>query len=162
VSDHHQGEARIPKTPPSLPAAARCPYHTPVPTFKISVQTGRRAEMVEITSDVQRIVDECGMRDGIVTIYCPHTTAAVTINENADPDVKRDILAFLGELIPKEGHFRHGEGNSDSHIKAILTGLSAQVIVTRERLALGTWQGIYFCEFDGPRDRQVWVHVAAD
>lgn len=115
--------------------------------------------MVEITGDVQRVVDEAGIVDGVVTVFCPHTTAAITINENADPDVKRDVLAFLGQMIPREAGFRHAEGNSDSHIKAVLTGPSTQVIVSRERLALGTWQGIYLCEFDGPRQREVWVNV---
>ena len=118
-----------------------------------------RQQMVEITSSVQRVVDESGVADGVVTIFCPHTTAAVTINENADPDVKRDILDFLERMIPKEAGFRHGEGNSDSHIKAVLTGPSTQVIVMRERLALGQWQGIYLCEFDGPREREIWVNV---
>jgi len=128
-------------------------------TYNIKVRTTGRRQMVEITNDVQRIVDETGVADGVATIYCPHTTAAVTINENADPDVKRDVMDFLGRLIPREAGFRHGEGNSDSHIMAVLTGPSTQVIVSRERLALGRWQGIYLCEFDGPREREVWVNV---
>jgi secondary thiamine-phosphate synthase enzyme len=128
-------------------------------TYNIKVRTGARRQMVEITNDVQRIVDESGVADGIATVYCPHTTAAVTINENADPDVKRDVMDFLGRLIPQEAGFRHVEGNSDSHIMAVLTGPSTQVIVMRERLALGRWQGIYLCEFDGPREREVWVNV---
>lgn len=128
-------------------------------TYNIKVQTGARRQMVEITDDVQRIVNESGVADGIATIFCPHTTAAVTINENADPDVKRDILDFLGRLIPQDAGFQHAEGNADSHIMSVLTGPSTQVIVSRNRLALGRWQGIYMCEFDGPREREVWVNV---
>lgn len=128
-------------------------------TYNIKVHTGARRQMVEITNDVQRIVDESGVQDGVVTVFCPHTTAAVTINENADPDVKRDIQDFLGRLIPKDAGFQHAEGNSDSHIMSVLTGPSLQVIVSRGRLALGRWQGIYFCEFDGPRERETWVNV---
>ena len=133
-----------------------------MPTYRIEVPTGQREQMVEITGDIQRIVDESGVADGVVTVFCPHTTAAVTINENADPDVKRDVVRFLSQLIPQQADFRHAEGNSDSHIKTILTGPSLQVIVARERLALGTWQGIYLCEFDGPRRREVWVNVLRD
>lgn len=128
-------------------------------TYNIKVHTGQRRQMVEITNDVQRIVDESGMAEGVATIYCPHTTAAVTINENADPDVKRDILDFLGRMVPQDAGFQHAEGNSDSHILTVLTGPSTQVIVSRNRIALGRWQGIYLCEFDGPREREVWVNV---
>ncbi|HEY3269225.1 MAG TPA: secondary thiamine-phosphate synthase enzyme YjbQ [Armatimonadota bacterium] len=128
-------------------------------TYKVSVQTGVRDQMVEITNDVQRVVDESGLQEGVVTVFCPHTTAGIAINENADPDVKRDVLAFLGALIPQDSGFRHSEGNSDAHIKAILTGASLQVIVRGGRLALGTWQGVYLCEFDGPRSREVWVNA---
>jgi secondary thiamine-phosphate synthase enzyme len=128
-------------------------------TYIIKVRTGARRQMVEITNDVQRVVDQSGVEDGVATVYCPHTTAAVTINENADPDVKRDILDFVGRLVPKEAGFQHAEGNSDSHILAVLTGPSTQVIVARERLALGRWQGVYLCEFDGPREREIWVNV---
>jgi len=115
--------------------------------------------MVEITREVEQALREQGFDEGVATVYCPHTTAAITINENADPDVQRDIVAFLGRLIPREAGFRHAEGNSDSHIKTVLTGPSTQVIVSGGRLMLGTWQGIYLCEFDGPRHREVWVYV---
>lgn len=115
--------------------------------------------MVDITREVREAVRASGVADGIATVYCPHTTAAITINENADPDVQRDITAFLKRLIPPSAEFRHAEGNSDSHIKTILTGPSTQVIVSEGRLMLGTWQGLYLCEFDGPRHREVWVFV---
>ncbi|HEY3412679.1 MAG TPA: secondary thiamine-phosphate synthase enzyme YjbQ [Armatimonadota bacterium] len=126
---------------------------------KISVRTAAREQMVDITRQVQQAVQDGGGADGVVTVFCPHTTAAVTINENADPDVQRDVLAYLGRLIPREAGFRHAEGNSDSHIKTVLTGPSVQVIVEGGTLMLGTWQGIYLCEFDGPRNREVWIYT---
>lgn len=127
--------------------------------IRLSVRTSVREEMVEITRAVQEAVRESGVANGIATVYCPHTTAAITINENADPDVRRDMTAFLKRLIPQSPEFQHAEGNSDSHIKTSLTGPSTQVIVQEGRLMLGTWQGIYLCEFDGPRSREVWVYV---
>lgn len=134
-----------------------------MPTFKLAVPTDRRETMVDITAQVQRVVDESGVREGVATVFCPHTTAAMTINENADPDVQRDVLLYTGEAIPREyPGFRHGEGNSDAHIKASLFGPSVQVIISGGRLMLGTWQGIYFCEFDGPRRREAWVSVIRD
>lgn len=126
---------------------------------KISVKTERREQMVDITKPVAKAVAELGATDGVATVFCPHTTAAITINENADPDVQRDILTYLAGLIPREAGFQHSEGNSDSHIKTVLTGPSTQVIVQNGRLLLGTWQGIYLCEFDGPRTREVWIYV---
>jgi secondary thiamine-phosphate synthase enzyme len=116
--------------------------------------------MIDVTDRVQKAVNEKGVQDGVVVVYVPHTTAAVTINENADPDVKHDLLKKLEELIPKrEPYYQHGEGNSDSHLKTQLTGNSAMVIIDKGKLVLGTWQGIYFCEFDGPRERELHIKV---
>ena len=124
------------------------------------VQTRRRAEFVEITAKVRQAVKEAGLKSGACVVYCPHTTAAITIQENADSDVVHDLLLWLNEHIPKEvPGFRHAEGNSDSHIKSSLVGSSATVIVENGDLILGTWQGIYFCEFDGPRTRTVMVQT---
>ncbi len=123
----------------------------------ISVNTAKRQELVDITSRVQHLVSQKEFKSGLLTIYCPHTTAAMTINEGADPSVARDILASLEKLVPWKGDYRHAEGNSDSHIKTSLTGPSVQVIVEEGRLMLGTWQKIFFAEFDGPRPRKVWL-----
>jgi len=130
-----------------------------------TVQTRRRNEFVEITEQVRQSLERAGVRDGIGVVYCPHTTAAITINENADPDVVHDMLLWLERVVPKDQPgFRHGEGNSDSHLKASLVGSSATVLVEDGRLVLGRWQGVYFCEFDGPRQRTVrvkWVKCGA-
>jgi secondary thiamine-phosphate synthase enzyme len=124
------------------------------------VRTTRRTEFVEITAEVKKVLKEAGLKTGVCVVYCPHTTAAITIQENADPDVVRDMLLWLNEHIPKEvPGFRHSEGNSDSHIKSSLVGSSATVIVENGEVVLGTWQGIYFCEFDGPRTRTVMVQT---
>jgi len=123
----------------------------------LSLATQRRIQWVNITRQVQAAVGELGLRDGTVTVFVPHTTAGVTINEQADPDVPADINATLARLVPEHDAYRHGEGNSDAHIKASLLGSSAAVLVRDGRLQLGTWQGIFFCEFDGPRQREVWV-----
>lgn len=124
------------------------------------VRTNRRTEFVEITAEVRRAVREAGLSDGVCVVYCPHTTAAVTIQENADPDVVHDMLLWLNKHIPKEvPGFRHAEGNSDAHLKSSLVGPSVTVPVENGDLVLGTWQGIYFCEFDGPRSRQVQVQT---
>jgi len=123
----------------------------------IRVPTTQRCELVEITEKVRRAVTKLGVRDGVCLVYTPHTTAGVCINENADPDVRADVARFLAALIPQNADFAHVEGNSDSHIKAILTGASAVVIVEDGRLLLGRWQGIYLAEFDGPRHRDVWI-----
>jgi secondary thiamine-phosphate synthase enzyme len=124
------------------------------------VQTRRRTEFVEITAKVRQAVRDAGLKSGACVVYCPHTTAAITVQENADPDVVHDMLLWLNEHIPKEvPGFRHAEGNSDSHIKSSLVGSSATVIVENGDLILGTWQGIYCCEFDGPRTRTVMVQT---
>jgi secondary thiamine-phosphate synthase enzyme len=125
-------------------------------TFTVS--THKRNDFVEITDSVRKSLEMSGVTDGCGVVYCPHTTAAITINENADPDVVHDVLLCLDRLIPHlQTGFRHGEGNSDSHIKASLVGSSATVLVEHGKLVLGRWQGVYFCEFDGPRQRTVNV-----
>ena len=127
-----------------------------------SVSTRKRSEVVDLTARVEEIVRASGVKEGICVVYVPHTTAAVSINENADPDVKHDVVKKLEELIPQaESYYRHGEGNSDSHLKTILTGPSVTLIIEAGRLVLGMWQGIYFCEYDGPRTREYLVKVVA-
>ena len=123
----------------------------------ISVRTNKRIEMVDITFSVQQQIENAGLVDGICTVFVPHTTAGVTINEGADPDVCIDIVRKLNELAPPDDGYRHREGNSDSHIKASLVGSSVSIIIEKGRLVLGTWQKIFFCEFDGPRSRKVYV-----
>ncbi len=126
---------------------------------EIPVRTRQREEFINITSEIQRVVRESGVQEGVCVIYVPHTTAGITINEGADPSVVRDILHKLHELVPPYDNYSHLEGNSDAHIKSSLVGASQHVIVHGGRLMLGTWQAIFFCEFDGPRSRRVWVHV---
>jgi len=128
---------------------------------EISVQTRSRFEMLDITAEVQKAVSEDKIESGICLIYTPHTTAAVTINENADPDVSRDILAALDEAVPLNVHYRHAEGNSAAHVKSSLVGASELVIIEKGRIVLGTWQSIFFCEFDGPRSRKVFISIIA-
>ena len=123
----------------------------------LQIRTGEREEMLDITGAVQKLVREQGWSDGAVLLYCPHTTGAVTINEGADPDVVRDIVTHLRARIPRSGDYRHAEGNSDAHIKSSLFGAGQLVIVSGGGLQLGTWQKIFFCEFDGPRTRKLWV-----
>lgn len=123
----------------------------------LELETTKRSEMVDVTRELQAIADEENVGEGRMTVYIPHTTAGVTINENADPDVAADMLEHLDGMIPWNGGWRHGEGNSAAHIKATLVGNSATLIVERGMLRLGTWQGVFFCEFDGPRRRKVWV-----
>jgi secondary thiamine-phosphate synthase enzyme len=127
----------------------------------LSVPTSQRTELVDITREVAAVVAESGVAEGMAYVYCPHTTAAITINENADPTVKSDFLAHLAKLVPQSPEFRHAEGNSDSHIKSILTGACQPIPVSGGKLVLGTWQGIFFCEFDGPRRRRAFVKVLA-
>src|SRR6266851_2876524 len=125
-----------------------------------TVQTRQRNQFVEITDQVRLSLTKAGVRDGFGVVYCPHTTAAITINENADPDVVHDMLLWLERTIPQaQPGFRHGEGNSDSHIKASLIGSSVTLLIEGGDLVLGRWQGVYFCEFDGPRSRTVHVYV---
>ncbi len=124
----------------------------------INVRSTKRCEFIDITPEVSRIVRESGTENGLVCIFVPHTTAGVSINENADPDVKRDVLFALERAVPGVG-FYHLEGNSDAHAKALMTGFSLTVIVQDSRLVLGTWQSIYFCEYDGPRTRKAYVKI---
>ncbi|THE11715.1 YjbQ family protein [Bacillus timonensis] len=127
---------------------------------KLTIQTNERDQMIEVTEKVQAIIDEKEIREGAVIVYCPHTTAGITINENADPDVKRDMIRRFDEIYPWHHKLdRHMEGNTAAHMKASTVGTSQHVIVTNGRLLLGTWQGIYFCEFDGPRTRTFYVKV---
>jgi len=124
-----------------------------------ALRTSRKEEMLDITEAVQRVVDESGVEDGLCCVFVPHTTAAVTINENADPTVKEDILNATTRLVPKNWNYKHLEGNAHAHIKASLFGSNVLIPVVQRRLLLGTWQGIFFCEFDGPRSRTVSVKV---
>ncbi|MBZ5528480.1 MAG: secondary thiamine-phosphate synthase enzyme YjbQ [Acidobacteriia bacterium] len=128
----------------------------------LRVKTARRTQLLDITREVQKAVAESTVNSGVCTIYVPHTTAGVIINEHADPDVASDMEAAFDQMAPREGNYRHAEGNSDSHIKTALTGTSQVVLVEGGKLALGRWQGIFFCEFDGPRERTVWVKIGAD
>lgn len=125
----------------------------------LTVKTHSRTEMIDITDDVQAALRENGVRDGFCMVFVPHTTAAVTINENADPTVKDDMLKVINTIIPWDDGYRHLEGNSAAHIKSTLVGASELVAVAAGKLQLGTWQGLFFCEFDGPRRRKVHLHV---
>ena len=125
--------------------------------MQLGISTNAREEYVDITREVAAAAAEMGVRDGGVLVYCPHTTAGLTINENADPDVVRDMLDVLQRLVPCDAGYRHCEGNADSHVKASLMGASVMVPTSGGQLQLGTWQGIYLCEFDGPRSRNVIV-----
>ena len=127
---------------------------------QFEIRTRSRTEMVEITGQVRDAVKTAGVRQGLCVVYCPHTTAAITINENADPDVVHDLMLWYNRAVPHEqSGFRHGEGNSDSHIKATLVGPSVTLLVEGGGPVLGRWQGVFFCEFDGPRTRTVEVQV---
>ncbi|UCZ55368.1 secondary thiamine-phosphate synthase enzyme YjbQ [Bacillus shivajii] len=127
---------------------------------KVSLNTNHRDEMIDVTKAVRDYVDSTGVESGVVYIYCAHTTAGITINENADPDVKHDMLMRLDEVYPwTHEKYRHAEGNSASHLKASTVGPSQMVIIEEGKLILGTWQGIYFCEFDGPRSRNFYLKV---
>ena len=128
---------------------------------KLHVKTSLKTELVDITGAIQGVVQRTGVKDGLCFIFVPHTTAGVTINENADPSVSRDVLMELNKMVPFEDRYQHMEGNSAAHIKASLIGFSQTVFVESGRLVLGTWQGIFFCEFDGPRSREVYVKVVA-
>jgi len=125
----------------------------------LNVRTSRRNELVDITDAVRSVVRESGIKSGICVLYCPHTTAALTVNENADPSVRVDINEHLSELVPHGKRYHHLEGNADSHIKSVLVGPSLTLIVEDGDVILGTWQGIFFCEFDGPRSRKVYVKI---
>lgn len=126
---------------------------------KIRVSTHNRSDMVNITGQIREIVRNSGVKNGIIVVFVPHTTAGITINENADPDVVTDILMKLNKIVTEDRDYLHFEGNSSAHIKALMTGSSVTVILENDELVLGTWQGIYFCEYDGPRNRTVNVEI---
>ena len=125
----------------------------------LSVRTGKKIQFVDISREIKSIVEKHGIKSGLCTIYVPHTTAGVTINENSDPDVVTDMIMEINKLVPFKDGYLHMEGNSAAHIQASLIGASQSVIIENGRLLLGTWQGIYFCEFDGPRERKVIVKL---
>ena len=125
----------------------------------LRVKTDRRTHLVDVTREVERAVAATGVASGVCHVYVPHTTAAVMINEHADPDVATDLEGVFDRLVPHKGPYRHSEGNSDSHAKAVMVGASQMIFVEGGKLALGTWQGVFFCEFDGPRERKMWVKV---
>lgn len=126
---------------------------------QLGVTTQNRNQMLDITDQVNSAVVDSGIKDGFCIVFCPHTTAGITINEHADPSVTEDMLMTFSQLIPKDNRYRHAEGNSDSHCKSTLVGASEHIIIKDSRLLLGTWQGVYFCEFDGPRSRKVNLFV---
>lgn len=125
--------------------------------MKLTIKSTKRTELIDITSRVQDKVRSASGGSGICMLYVPHTTAAVTINESADPSVKADILMILNQIVPWEAEYRHLEGNSPAHVKATMVGSSELIAIEHDRLVLGTWQGIFFCEFDGPRTRKVYI-----
>lgn len=129
---------------------------------KFKVNTSGQCEMKDITREVQEIARENGLENGVCHVFVPHTTCGLAINENADPDVKDDIIAKLCEVIPDESGYKHSEGNSPAHIKSVLAGSSLMVFVEEGALALGAWQALYLCEYDGPRSREVWVKFLKD
>ncbi|MBY8985349.1 MAG: secondary thiamine-phosphate synthase enzyme YjbQ [Candidatus Lokiarchaeota archaeon] len=130
------------------------------------VKSTEREILIDITNEINEIVRNSNIREGVCRVFIPHTTAGITINENADPSVKRDISNFLGKLIPQGGglgySYKHGEGNSDAHIKCSLTGNSVEVLIHKKKLILGTWQGIMFAEYDGPRNRKVFIQIQGE
>jgi len=126
---------------------------------KLSIRTSKRVEFVDITSELRQLIKYSNIKEGIAVVYVPHTTCGVTINEHADPSVASDMIAQLERLIPEKGSYKHLEGNSDAHIKASLFGSSVTIIVENGELLLGTWQGVFLCEFDGPRHREVYVKI---
>lgn len=170
LADKLASEAAICKSHPKLEldmepeSVPEIPIPADIPKIvrqaqRVGVRTSSRNQFVNITGDVLDVVTSSGVTDGICTVFVPHTTAGVTINENADPDVVRDLIDTLNRIVPENGGYRHSEGNSDAHLKASMMGFSATVIVENGKLLLGTWQGIYFCEFDGPRNRHIFVKV---
>ena len=128
-------------------------------TKELNLSTTGKTSFIDITNQVERVVRDSSVKNGICTVFVPHTTAGVTINENADPSVQSDIINSLGKIVPERGNYSHMEGNSPAHVKASLVGMSETIFVKNGSLFLGTWQGIYFCEFDGPRKRKFLVKV---
>jgi secondary thiamine-phosphate synthase enzyme len=128
----------------------------------LKVRTGRRTQLLDVTVAVERAVAESGVATGVCYVFVPHTTAGVLINEHADPDVATDLEGVFDRLVPHSGPYRHAEGNTDSHAKAVMVGASQMIFVEKGKLVLGTWQGVFLCEFDGPRERKIWVKVVDD
>src|ERR1700691_682177 len=128
----------------------------------LRIKTRRRTQLVDVTDLVERVVGESGVDSGVCYVYVPHTTAGVTINEHADPDVASDLEGIFDRLVPHSGPYRHAEGNTDSHAKTVMVGTSQVIFVEAGKLALGTWQGVFLCEFDGPRERKIWVKLVED
>jgi secondary thiamine-phosphate synthase enzyme len=129
---------------------------------KINIKTTKRIDLIDITEEIQNVVSKSKVKNGICFLFCPHTTAGLTINENADPSVRRDIINTLNKLVPENAGYSHMEGNADSHVKSSLLGSSLTIFIEGGRLSFGTWQGIYFCEGDGPRQREVWIKFLED
>jgi secondary thiamine-phosphate synthase enzyme len=127
----------------------------------LEISSRQQTEMLDITGEVRRAIRQAGIDSGLAVLFVPHTTAAVTINENADPDVVWDMLMELGKIVPFDDHYRHAEGNSAAHLKSSLMGVSETLLIERGEPVLGTWQGIYFCEFDGPRRRRLHIRLVA-
>lgn len=128
----------------------------------ININTPQREILMDITREINKIVSESNIQNGVCRLFVPHTTAAITINENADPSVKKDIINFLGKSIPQNAGFRHLEGNSDAHIKSTIVGPSLEILINKKKLVLGTWQGIMFAEFDGPRNRKLHIQLQGE
>ena len=128
---------------------------------KLTINSGRSTNLIDISSQVKRVVDDSQINSGLCVVFVPHTTAGITINENADPDVQSDMLKELNKIVPFNDDYQHSEGNSAAHIKTSMVGSSEVIIIENGGLQLGTWQGIYLCEFDGPRNRQVWIKIIA-
>lgn len=129
---------------------------------KLSIKTNNKVELIDITTKIQNAVKKTELESGLLQIHIPHTTAAVTINENADPDVKADIKKEINKIVPFDDNYAHLEGNSAAHIKSSLFGVDQNIIIENRKLLLGTWQGIYFCEFDGPRTRNIYLKIITD
>ena len=134
----------------------------PAPAGELAVRTERRTQLLDVTAAVAKMVQDSGVQSGICYVYVPHTTAGVMINEHADPDVASDLEGIFDRLVPHHGPYRHAEGNTDSHAKAVMVGASQVIFVEKGKLALGTWQGVFLCEFDGPRERKFWIRVVGE
>jgi secondary thiamine-phosphate synthase enzyme len=128
----------------------------------LRVKTVRRTQLLDVTGQIETAVDQSGVTTGVCYVFVPHTTAGVMINEHADPDVASDLEGIFDRLVPHHGPYRHAEGNTDSHAKAVMVGASQVIFVEKGKLALGTWQGVFLCEFDGPRERKFWVRVVGE
>jgi secondary thiamine-phosphate synthase enzyme len=143
-----------------MPTGSPKPHHATA--GELAVRTERRTQLLDVTAAVAKMVADSGVHSGVCYVYVPHTTAGVVINENADPDVAADIESALERMVPRDSGYRHAEGNADAHIKTSLVGTSATIFISNGQLELGRWQGIFFCEFDGPRTRRLRVKILAD